>query len=258
MMKLKNLAFFLAVALGLLSLAPALSLAQTSASSTVSLGAAAQKAQVRGDQEIDRRTTALNDLLTRVNAMQSVSADFKTSITTALQNQITALASLKAKIDADTDVATLKADIQSVTASYRIFALVLPQARIAAAADRVATITTMMSTLGSKLQARIQAAGSAGADVTALSAALTDIGSKLSDAQTQAQNAISGSISLQPDNGDKTVMASNTAALKASRADIQTAQQDLIAARKDVTQIIQGLKSVSANATTTPTTTTTQ
>ena len=136
-----------------------------------------------------------------------------------------------------------------------MFALVLPQGRIAAAADRAVTITGMMSTLGSKLQARIQAASTAGNNVTAVTAALTDMGSKISDAQTQAQAAVSVTAALTPDNGVASVMASNTAALKTGQADIKTAVSDLTAARKDIATIVNDLKafpvSASASASTT-------
>lgn len=259
----------LAVLLGLVALAPAFALAQTavdtsatvnttgvsaSVTGSATLTAAEQKAVSRGDQEITRRISALNDLNTRVQAMQAVTASFKQALAANIQTEVTGFTSLKAKIDADTVLATLKTDIQSITKSYRVYALILPQGRIAAAADRVVTIVTMMSTLGSKLQARIQAASTAGNDTTALTAALTDMSSKLQDAQTQAQAAVTVTESLQPDNGSSTVMASNTATLKQGRTDFQTATSDLQAARKDITTIVAGLKafpSASASASST-------
>ncbi|HUD02906.1 MAG TPA: hypothetical protein VMR46_02715 [Candidatus Paceibacterota bacterium] len=260
-MTLKQFIFRAALLLGLITLTPALVLAQTSVttgvnasasvtgtSATVSastkITATLAKAKTRGDTEIDRRTAALTDLNTRVQAMQKVTDAFKQSLSTTVTSEISALATLKAKIDADTDAATLKTDLQSITTSYRVFALVLPQGRIAAAADREVTLVSMMSTLGAKLQARVQTAGQGGADVTALTAALTDMASKLQDAQTQAEAAVSTSAALTPDNGNATQMASNTAALKAARGDIKTAQADLVAARKDITTVTAGLKAV--------------
>ena len=279
---IKNFTLAVATLLGLISLAPAFALAQTNvgagvgaaanvtttgasvgASTTMSakFTATETKAKGRGDSEIDRRITALNDLNTRVSQMQRVSDAFKQSLNSTVAAEITALSNLKAKVDADTDSATLKADLQSITDGYRVYALVLPQGRIAAAADRVATIANMMGTLGSKLQARVQTAGSAGADVTALNAALVDMSTKLNDSQTQAQAAITVSATLQPDGGDKTKMASNTAALKEARTDITNATKDLQAARKDVDTIVKGLAKVqtttSASSTTQTTTQTT-
>ncbi|MDE1924747.1 MAG: hypothetical protein KGH79_01020 [Patescibacteria group bacterium] len=267
MTNFKQLTLMLAVLLGLVTLAPALAFAQSygasvTANTSANVGAAGASANVsgsatltaaetkaisRGDQEITRRIQALNDLNTRVQGMQAVTDSFKQNLAASIQTEITTLTTLKAKIDADTDLATLKTDIQSITKSYRVYVLILPQGRIAAAADRVVTIVSMMSTLGSKLQARVQTASSAGNDTTALTAALTDMSSKLQDAQTQAQAAVTATASLQPDNGNATVMASNTAALKQARTDIQTATKDLQAARKDITTVVSGLAKFNAN-----------
>jgi hypothetical protein len=249
-----------ALALTGVLLVPALAFAQTATvttttnSTATSVTAKMKTAISRADKEITRRIAVLNDLNLRVGQMQKVTDAFKQSLTTTVQGQISALTALQAKIDADTDAATLKMDVQSVTQSYRIFALIVPQGSIAAAADRVVTMTNMMTTLGSKLQTRLAAAQSSGTDVTTLSTALSDLGAKLSDASIQAQQSVSVSATLVPDQGDKTKMAANTAALKSARADLSTAQKDLAAGRKDITTILKGLK-VDPSATSTTTTT---
>ncbi len=225
----------------------------TSASVSVALTAKDKAAIVKADQEIKRRLEALTAAMTRAQGMIRVSTEFKTSVTTALQNQITAFGQLQTKIDADTDSATLKDDVKSVTASYRIFALVLPQVRIAAASDRIINITTMMAAVGTKLQTRVAAAAQAGADTKVMVAALTDMATKMNDAQTQAQAAVTSTVSLQPDQGDKTVMAANTKALVAARASVVAGQKDLEGARKDIDTVLKALKtaSVSTSASTT-------
>jgi hypothetical protein len=157
--------------------------------------------------------------------------------------------------DAANSTSSLKTDVKSITASYRIFALILPQGTIEAAADRVLAIVGTMTDLGTKFSARISAAQSAGNDVTAANVTLTDFNAKVSDATIQANAAASEVASLTPDNGNATVMASNTAALKDARSKIQAAQQDFVAARADATTIIKNLAkfkvSTSANVTTT-------
>jgi hypothetical protein len=211
------------------------------ASAGASIDAKTAAAKAKADQEIDRRIASLNDLNTRIGNLARVTASFKQSLNTNVQNQITGLTQLKAKIDADTDADTLKTDLQSVNQSYRIYALVLPMTRLAAAADREVTIITMMNQLGAKLQARISAAQSSGANTSALMAALTDLSNKLADASTQSQAAVSVTASLTPDNGDKTKMEQNLQALKTGRSDVQAAQKDLVAARKDIDTIVKGL-----------------
>lgn len=228
--------------------APAVETTAASSTQPVKLTAAQQaklKAAIeKADKEIDRRVVVLTELNTRVQAMERVTPDFKNTLSANVQTQITALGQLKTKIDADTDLETLKSDVKAITDSYRIFALVLPQTRIAVAADREVTLIAMMNALGTKLQARLQELQSQGKDVGPLLTALTDMSSKLKDAATQAQAAVSVTATLTPDAGDKAKMESNTTALKTGRSDIQAAQKDLVAARKDAKVIIDGLKAL--------------
>lgn len=222
--------------------------AKVMASSTADTTRAA-RAKDKASQEIDRRIAALNSLLARVQSMGKVSDALKANLKTNIQTEIDGFTGLKAKIEADTDLATLKADVQSITQSYRIFMLVMPQGRIAASADRAATIISMMAGIGTKLQARINAATQGGSDTTALAAAITDLVAKLSSAQTHAQLAVTIVGPLVPDNGDKTVMASNDAALKKANDELKAAQADLASGRKDIETIVKGLRSLKPAAT---------
>jgi hypothetical protein len=206
------------------------------------------KGKDRAQQEIQRRIVMLQELNTRVQAMAHVSANEKSSIAVDVQNEVQTLTLLQAKIEADTDLTTLKADIKSIVQDYRVFMLVIPQGRIEVAADRIGTVTSMLTAFSGKLQTRISAAQTAGKDVTALSASLSDMNAKITDAQTQAGAAASVVANLKPDQGDQTVEASNNAALKTARADIQAAMQDLKTARQDAGTIVKGLEALNVNA----------
>lgn len=258
---LNKIIFSTAIALGLLTLAPVVAFGQAavnttvSATTTVKLTAAQTKAVEKADQEIDRRIKSLTELATRIQAMQKVTDAFKQGVTATVQNEISALNALKTKIHADTDAAVLKTDIQSITKSYRIYALVMQQIRIAAAADRAVSLVSMMSTFGSKLQARVQAAQQGGADVTAMMTSLNTMATKLQEAQTKAQAAVSVSAVLTPDDGDAAKLKSNNAALAEARADLKTAMKDIIDARKEAASIVKGLATLKASTSTATTTT---
>lgn len=220
------------------------------------LGASVEVIVNHADKEITRRITALEALETRVENMARLSADEQGSLSSTIQSQITALNDLKTKIDADVtanNTTTLKTDVHSITESYRIFMLVLPQGAIEAAADRVLTISGIMADLSTKLSSRISAAASAGNDVSAAQTALTDMNAKISDANTQIQAANTEAASLTLDNGSSTVMKANTSALQDARAKVVAAQHDLIAARADAMTIIRALGGfkASVNASTT-------
>ena len=205
-------------------------------------------AKGRADQEIDRRNTALNDLNTRVQAMARLSADQKSTIAASIASQVSVLTALKTKIDADTDIATLKTDIKSIAASYRIFMLVIPQGRIEVAADKMNTVSTSLSTFAGKLQSAIASAQASGKDVTAVNASLAEMNAKIADANTQSSAAVSLVATLTPDNGDKTKQAANDQALKTARADIKLAAQDVETARKDAHSIVQALHGMGIGA----------
>jgi hypothetical protein len=215
------------------------------ASTTVSASkssTAVTKLITRADSEIDRRTTSLTTLASRVASINNVSASQKSSIQATVNTEETNLSALKSKIDADSDLTTLKSDVKSITEDYRIYALILPQGHIAAASDRVLTMVSMFTSLGSKFDARITADQAAGKNVTAAQSALADMRAKAADAATQANAAITATANLTPDQGSTTLSASNKAALKGAEAHIKTATSDLKAARADVTTITKSLK----------------
>ncbi|MSR71721.1 MAG: hypothetical protein EXS50_03655 [Candidatus Taylorbacteria bacterium] len=196
----------------------------------------------KANQEIDRRVEGLNKLSAKVAEMKKLTESQKASIASSITIQISALTQLKAKIEADTDIETLKADVKSVTEAYRIYALVLPQIEVVAAVDRLGSLIDTATTLGAKLQEQINQGVAAGKDVTTAQSHLTDYNSRIADATIQAQSAITTVASLVPDQGDKTKMQSNTQALKEARTKIKTAQQDLQNARQSVEKIKQAFK----------------
>jgi len=154
--------------------------------------------------------------------------------------------------------------MQSITKAYRVYALVIPQTQILAAADRVNTIITSLTTLSAKLQSRLSAAQSNGTTVgmagtvavsfASLQSDLTDLNAKTVDAQKQATAAVAAVSTLVPDNGNITVAASNTTTLKTGRGDIETAQKDIATADKDVHTIVAALEGVHASPITSTTT----
>jgi hypothetical protein len=208
--------------------------------------------------EITKRITSLNNLNTRVQGMKNVNSVEKSSITNEVNIENANLNTLKSKIDADTDITVAHTDSQEIFGGFRIYALVLPQGNIEVAADRVTTIVGLMNTISAKLQTRITTLQSEGKDVSALQASLTDMNAKLSDATGQSGSAQSGVASLKPDNGDKTILASNTTALQSARANIKNASADLKAARADITAIVKGIRSDKNTKTTASTTVNTQ
>ncbi|MES2225745.1 MAG: hypothetical protein V4480_02970 [Patescibacteria group bacterium] len=202
----------------------------------------------RGDTGIDMRIGALEKLSSRIEGAKRVSGSIRSELSGELSAQIQALTSLKAKIGNDASTSTLRADVKGIRPEFRTYALVLPQAAITAASDRVLNISAQMDAFGAKLNSRIQAATTAGTDTTAAVSAYNDYTAKVADAKVQANAAASLIAGLKPDNGDKAVFAANSAALKSAHDKLKVAETDLKAARVDIGTILKTVKGASAEA----------
>lgn len=205
----------------------------------------------RAAKEITRRLTSLNKLIEKINRLKKITDAQKSSFVSQIQTEITNLNTLKTKIDADTDLVTLKADVQPVIKSYRIYALFMPKIHILTAADELDNLSEKLSTIATKLETRIREANARGSDTTALNSLPTDIKSKISDTKTQAKNARNVILPLTPEG-----YPGNLIVLKAARTMLLTGKKDLQTARKDALTIIQGLKALNKiSPTPTPTST---
>lgn len=206
---------------------------------------AAREALVKtnADREIERRITALNYVTTRINEIKKLSSDQKASLTTEVQSQIDSLTALKAKIDADTDAATLKTDKQSIVTSYRIFLLFIPKIQLLVAGDRISMTADQLSSLADKLEVRIKEVQAAGNDVTTLTAAVADMRAKIVDAQAQYGAINAEVLPLTPDG-----YPGNKATLMDARAKIRIAQVDLNAALQKAKAIRAELKNYKINS----------
>jgi DNA repair exonuclease SbcCD ATPase subunit len=201
-----------------------------------------QQLQAKAVQEITARVDSLNKLSTRIQSVKKLSASQIASFQTTIQAAIADMASLQAKIQSDTSTTSLMADLKSIAPDYRIYILVEPQISILSAADRVNVIVGTLQTLETKIQARLSSTTMTVKNIGSLQADLTDMNAKLTDATTQSAAASAEVTVLVPDNGDKTVMASNTAALKDARSKIQVATKDIQAAYKDAQAAVKGVR----------------
>lgn len=206
------------------------------------------RAEERATQEIDRRIAALEAFSTRIGNVR-LSASEKSTLQSTMLAQIADLNTLKSQIASTTSTTTMRNAVQSITKSYRIFALVIPQSAVLAAADRVNNLVSQMQQLSTKLSARL----SGNTDAT-LASALSDFNAKVADAASQAQAAISEVQALAPDNGSTTQLQANQKALQDARKKLQAAEQDLKDARKDAGTIIRAVSLGAVTATTTAST----
>lgn len=191
----------------------------------------------RANKEIERRLASLEKLISRLSEMKRLSAEQIEGYKSEIQENIDGLNALKAKIEADTDLATLQTDVKSIVSEYRIYVFFIQYIHLNAALDRAYTVYNNMNTVYGKLNTRIEEAKANGEDVSGLTTLLADMNAKLNDAKTQLDAGLSEleglSASGYPDNKSKLLDA---------RSKLRTIHQDLKTAHQDGRKIIEGLK----------------
>lgn len=195
--------------------------------------------RTRADQEITRRVTSLTELVTRINGLKNLSQANKTGLVNKVQAEIAGLNTLKTKIDADTDLTTLRADVKSIIQSYRIYALFVPEIRILIAADAMSTTADNLTTLSTKLQTLIAGSGATGDTLISLQNLLADMQAKVKDANELYQSVKTEVLALTPQG-----YPGNRTTLMDAREKLKTGAADLRAARSDAKEIIKILRSL--------------
>lgn len=156
-------------------------------------------------KEINRRITALNGLINKINALTRLSSDEKATLTAEVTAEITSLNNLSQKITNDTDLATLTADKKSIVDSYRVFLLFMPKIEIISHADMILDLASLMQAKNPP----------------------SDAAAKITDAINQASSAITEVINLDPSGwpGNKSDLESARSMLQVARQDLNSAWQ---------------------------------
>ncbi len=196
----------------------------------------------RATTEITRRINFLTELSQKIDALKKLSVSQKEDLKSQIQTQINGLNELQAKINADTDLTTLKTDVKSIINGYYIFAYFRVKISLLVASERMSVATDTMNTVYTKLQTRISQEESKGTDVTALNALLSDMLIKINSAKTQLGAVQTELSSLTPQG-----FPGNKSTLLGVRAKLKQGEKDLRAAYQDAVKIRQGLGDISGN-----------
>jgi len=195
-----------------------------------------------GDCEINRRFVTLDGLTYLVNHSDVLTADHKTDLLTgggvnpaSFVWEHSGLATLKASIDADTTIASLRTDIAKIAPDYRVYLLVVPKTHIVAAADGSAKVAAKFGALETELQNLINLAKADGKDVTAAQAKLDDLNAKVGQANGLIAPVAGTVLPLSPADWNS---GAAKPVFQAARTSLHQARTLLVDARKDAHQII--------------------
>jgi chromosome segregation ATPase len=199
--------------------------------------------KARADEAVKDRLGQLDKLNGAINGA-GADCGQNADVAGQLANDRTGLQQLDATIQAETDGKKAVAEYRQIFTDFRIYWLQTPKTRQVVACDRESKADATLTSLKAKIQARVDEAKAKGYDVSGAQAALDDMGTKLTDATTKANQASSSVADLQPDKGDQAVLSSNFAALGKGRQDLHAGWTDLQGARHDARTAIDDLKNL--------------
>jgi hypothetical protein len=183
---------------------------------------------------ITRRVLALRELETAAKAMVRLSEADRSALDQQLQAQINGLTSLNAKIQGDTDLATVEADARKIVTDYAVYVLTLPKARGVVVSDIELTGEDRLSKLADRLQSTID---SSGKDTTRARADLASLRAKLTAVTGALTPLPAGLLALQPSG-----YPGNRPALEQARTTLRTGRANLADAAALAQQVIADLK----------------
>ncbi len=211
---------------------------------TTSQGLAA--IQARAAAAITLRLDDLNAAISKVGATSRLGSS-SASLVSYLQADRAPLQALGAKIASDTTAPTALADSSTIFTFYRVLALVLPAAHLAATADGIdVTAVPDLTAISAKTASHVNSSNEA-----VLQPLIDDLNAQIraaGDGTAQIASTVLGYTPTQW-NADHNLLAP-------SRGSVQAAANDITKARSDVQQI-RKILIPSTPAATTPTTPTT-
>lgn len=197
--------------------------------------------KTRGAAEIDRRIAALKAVQAKTAEVKNISAANRAAINAQLTGELAGLAALKAKLTADTTLVEARADAASIVSEYRVYALMLPKARLVVAADQFAAAEDRLAQIGAKLQSKVAAAKTRGENTAAAETALEDLWRGVDTARARTAPMTADLLALQPSTynadhavlvGYRTTMGEAYQDIKAARAEIAAIEAALAASAK--------------------------
>jgi hypothetical protein len=199
--------------------------------------------QAKAAAAITLRVNDLDAAISKVDGSGHLGSS-SASLVSYLQADIAPLQALGAKIAGDTTVAAAQADASTIFTSYRVLALVLPAARLAATADGIdATAIPALTTFSAKAASRVNPSNQA-----TLQPLIDDLNAQIQSATNGTAGVATTLLGYTPSQWN-----ANHDLLTTSRSSVQAANGNVTKARNDVQQIRRLLTSTRPAPSTTPT-----
>jgi hypothetical protein len=198
-----------------------------------SLAAIQTNAKVKTAARIGSLTTAI----AKVNAATDITSSDRSTILGILNADVAGMNTVEAKIAADTSASTAATDDLTIFSSYRVYAVAIPQSRLAAAADRLTSTTIPKLTADQTKLATALAGPDKARSTAALQADLADMSAQISAATSDVNGVAGRALAVTPSGYN-----ANHSVLEPIRASVTTAGADLKKASSDARTVLAAIK----------------
>jgi hypothetical protein len=204
------------------------------------------------DNEIARREKALQGLITYVGKVSILSTADAATLTGELNSLIADLQTLKSKVDAETTVPDLQADLKLLQSNLTVYRTVWMWVHLVVGAEYTSSAGTLFDKVATKIAAEIATAQGLGKDTTAVQTLLDAMNASVTQAEGLAQPVSATLLALTPSQ-----LADGSAApvLKSASSTLMQAWKDLWTARMDAHKALDALKQLLPEPTPTATST---
>lgn len=185
-----------------------------------------------GDAKIAARFKTLDALTAKIAATTKLSAANKAALTAEVASAKAGLTALKTKLDADTTLATAKADERLILTDYRVYMLVAPKVHILKVADNQLTKEASLTVFANLLKTKAATSSQA----STLVPQVDDMIAKIAAATKLTQNVEDKVLPLKPSDYN-----SNHALLVQYLKDLKTAQTTNVAAYQEGMAVAKAL-----------------
>jgi len=186
--------------------------------------------QAVGLCEIDRRLATIDRLGNAIEGSRPLTDDHQAALQAILDDSATGLRALRAEIEADTTLAELREDINSIFEDYRIYVLVVRQVWLVMGADTVDAAGAKLDETAADLAVLIERAEAGGQDVTEATEHLAAMEAAIAEALAGVEGVADDVLPLTPaDWNDGTagpILRESHQAIVDARADLRTAMAE--------------------------------
>jgi hypothetical protein len=188
--------------------------------------------------EIDRRLATIDRLGNAIETSRALTDDHQAALQAILDGSAEGLRALRAEIEADTTIAELRQNINSIFEDYRIYVLVVRQVWLVTAADTVDMAGARLNETAADLAVLIERAEAAGQDVTEAKAHLEAMEAAVAEALAGVDGVAEDVLPLTPADWNAGIAGP---ILREARQAIVDARADLRTAMAEARQVIAAL-----------------